>query len=115
MSREHQPPLLDERTQRAVNELKATILQHYPTAAFELSYGQDHPENIHLNTVVDVDDPFDVLDKVIDRVVDLQVDEGIPLHVIPMRTPERVRAELETQRQLLTRRRRTIPLFSRLP
>jgi hypothetical protein len=44
-----------------------------------------------LLAVADVDDPDEVGDLVVERVVALQVDEGIPLHVIPLRTPERER------------------------
>jgi len=31
-----------------------------------------------------------ILDTVIDRVIELQVDEQLPIHVVPIRTPERV-------------------------
>ncbi|MBI2941151.1 MAG: hypothetical protein HYY04_12005 [Chloroflexi bacterium] len=86
---------LDKRTQRAVRELEETILRHYPTASFELSRAVDDPASIHLITTVDVDDPDEVGDLVIDRVVELQVEEGIPLHVIPVRPLARVLAELE--------------------
>jgi hypothetical protein len=41
---------------------------------------------------VDVDDADAVLDIVIDRVMELQIEEGLPVHVIPLRTPERVAA-----------------------
>jgi hypothetical protein len=114
MSTEQHPLELDERTRKAADELKATIVRHYPTATFELTRGEDNPENIHLNTVVDADDAFEVLDRVIDRVVELQVEDGIPLHVIPTRTAERVRAESDAQRGQPARRRRTIPLFGQL-
>jgi hypothetical protein len=86
---------LDERTQAAVAELQSTIAHHYPTATFSVSRGHDEPENVHLNVVVDVDDTDEVLDLVIDRVVELQVDERIPVHVIPVRTPERILAALK--------------------
>lgn len=115
MSQEHEPLQLDERTRKAVDELKADIAQHYPTATFELSRGQDDPSSLHLTTTVDLDDAFEVLDKVIDRVVDLQVEQGIPLHVIPVRTPERVQAEMDAQRSRTLQRRRTIPFFGQLP
>jgi hypothetical protein len=90
-----QPGFLDERTQRAVQELEETIRLRYPTATFELACGVDDPASIHLITTVDVDDPDEVGDLVIDRVVELQVDEAIPLHVIPVRPLGRVLAELK--------------------
>ena len=66
------------------------IAARYPTVAFEVSRGHDEPRNVHLTAVVDVDDTDEVLDLVIERVVDLQTEEGIPVHVIPIRTPERL-------------------------
>jgi hypothetical protein len=115
MSTEQTEPILDARTENAVKELKGIISQKYPGASFELSRAEDAPDLIHLNTTVDLEDAGEVLDLVIDRVVELQADEGIPLHVIPIRTPERVRADLEVQRPQSAARRRSIPLFGPLP
>jgi hypothetical protein len=39
-----------------------------------------------------VDDTIDVFDVVVHRLVGLQVDEGLPLYVVPVQTPERVTA-----------------------
>jgi len=89
---------LDYRTQQAIRELQSVIAARYPTTTFDVVRGADDPRSIHLLTVVDVDDPDEVGDLVVDRVVSLQVDEGIPLHVIPLRTAERLRAELEVKR-----------------
>src|SRR5258708_28663491 len=89
------PPFVDERTQSAVQELEETIRRHYPTATFELSRAADNPEGIHLIATVDVDDPDEVGDLVIDRVVEMQVEEQIPLHVIPVRPLSRVLTELK--------------------
>jgi hypothetical protein len=86
---------LDERTQEAIQEVRRIIAARYPTTTFELARAADDPRSIHLLVVADVDDPDEVGELVIDRVVALQVDEGIPLHVIPLRTPERVQAALE--------------------
>jgi len=88
---------LDTKMRAAIADLKRMITARYPTAAFEVSRGVDEPRAIHLTAIVDLDDPGEVLDLVIDRVVDLQVDEGIPLHVIPMHTPERVLAQVEAR------------------
>ena len=89
---------LDERTRRAIQELEGVIAARYPTTMFELARAADDPGSIHLLAVADVDDPDEVGDLVVDRVVALQVDEGIPLHVIPLRTPERVQAALAINR-----------------
>jgi len=65
--------------------------------------------------VVDVDDPDEVLDTVIERVVQFQIDEQLPIHVVPIRTPERVSAYLEQQRRAGRRTRRSTPLLGGLP
>ncbi len=89
---------LDERTRRAIQEVQGLIAARYPTTTFELARAIDDPRSIHLLAVADVDDPDEVGDLVVDRVIALQVDEGIPLHVIPLRTPERVQAALDADR-----------------
>ena len=87
----------DARTQAALDELRATISLRYPGARFEVGRNPDEPENIDLITTVDVDDPDEVLDLVIDRLLEFQIDERIPVHVIPIWTSERVLAELRRQ------------------
>jgi hypothetical protein len=105
---------LDPRIRSALTELEDAITQHYPTARFEVSRGHDEPENIHLTAIVDVEDTDQVLELVIDRVVDLQVEEGLPIHVIPIRTPEQVLAALERERpKRHARQTRTVPLVGR--
>jgi len=44
---------------------------------FAVSSGEDELENIHLLTTVDLADPDEVVDLVIERLAELQVDEGI--------------------------------------
>ena len=89
---------LDERTRQVIQELEGVIAARYPTTTFELAHAADDPLSIHLLAVVDVDDPDEVGDLVVDRVVALQVDQGIRLHVIPLRSPERIQAALEVDR-----------------
>ena len=50
-----------------------------------------------LVTTVDLDDPDEVGDLVVDRVAELVAEEHIPVHVIPVRTPERIKAALAQQ------------------
>jgi hypothetical protein len=55
----------------------------------------------HLTAMVDVDDPDEVVDLVIDRMLDLTIDEGVPVYVPSVRTPERIaklRQEERTRR-----------------
>ena len=88
---------LDPRVHNALDELRGVIAERYPSASFEVTRDVEEPENIDLLTTVDVDDPDEVLDLVIDRLVDLQVEERIPVHVVPIRTPERILAELRAE------------------
>jgi hypothetical protein len=93
----HRNEKFPARIQDAIDELQGLVLQRYPTARFAVTRAEDEPENVHLTAVIDVEDTDEVLDLVIDRVVELQVDEQIPVHVIPIRTPERVLAEMKAR------------------
>jgi hypothetical protein len=88
----------DPRIQAAIAELQDLIRSHYPSATFSVGPGEDEPDLVHLTAVVDVEDPDEVVDLVIERMLELQLDEGIPVYVIPIRTPERVAALLEERR-----------------
>lgn len=79
---------LSAATRAAIEELVDTIISRYPTATFRVTSVADQPGTIHLIAAVDVDDPDEVGDLVVDRVVALQAEDGIPLHVIPVRAPE---------------------------
>jgi hypothetical protein len=79
--------------EEAVHELKGLITAHFPQAAFVVEEGFD-PEGIYLLATVDIADTDDVIAVVGDRLVELQVDEGLPLYVTPLRPTERVIAEL---------------------
>ena len=76
----------------ALEELKALIRRDYPGATFRVTRGRDDPQAIHLVTTVDVDDLDAVLDVVVDRMMELQIAEGLPIFVLPVRTPERIAA-----------------------
>ena len=89
MSKE-QGILVGSRMEDALNELRGLIRAHYPQARFSVAHGHDESENVHLVTTVDLEDADEVLDLVIDRVVELQVEERIPVHVIPVRPVIRV-------------------------
>lgn len=106
---------IDQRTREALAELQGAIAEKYPTTRFEVRRAEDDPSAIHLVAVSDVDDLDEVGDLVLDRVIELQVDEGLPIHVIPVPTPERVAADVAAQRQ---RKgwwiERTIPLHEAL-
>ena len=79
----------DHRIQMAVTELQALIHLHHPAATFQVTQGED-PVGTYVIATVDVDDTDDVVDVYIDRLLELQIDDGLPVYVIPVRPLERV-------------------------
>ena len=73
----------------AVDEIKGAIRAVYPAADFQLTTGED-PEGLYVSAVVDAEDLDGVVDLFVDRLIELQVDRGLPLYVVPVRPVERV-------------------------
>jgi hypothetical protein len=84
-----QPLALDPKMQAAVDELQDLIRQRHPEAQFRASPDPEGSDAVHLIAVLDVDDTDLVVDEFIDRMMQLQIEEQLPLFVIPVRTPER--------------------------
>ena len=81
----HERPVsLTPAMEKAVNELKGTIAARFPQASFVVEEGFD-PKGVYLVTTVDIADTDEVIDVVGDRLVELQVDEGLPIYVTPLR------------------------------
>ena len=78
------------RMQGSLAELRGLILEHYPDAKFRVSRSPDDPEAVHLRAVVDVDDIDEVVDLVLERMMALQIEENLPVFVIPVRALEPV-------------------------
>jgi hypothetical protein len=91
---------LTPRMEAAVHELQELITARFPQAAFVVEEGVD-PEGIYLVTTVDIADTDEVIAVVGDRLAELQVDEGLPLYVTPLRPIERVIAQLR-EREVAT-------------
>ena len=87
----------DPRIQVAIEELKSLIRGRYPEAGFQTYHGED-PEGVYLDAVVDVADTDEVMDLIIDRLLDIQVEQGLPVYVIPLQPVERVAAELQAEK-----------------
>ena len=96
MTPEQRVPLTP-RIEEALDELKGLIAGRYPGATFAVGEGED-PDGVYLTATVDVDDRGEVIDLFVDRLVDLQVDEGLPIFVVPVRTPGRNAAILAERR-----------------
>jgi hypothetical protein len=96
----------DPRIEEAIAELQRLITAQYPQATFEVFNGED-PEGVYLTAVVDTDDLTTVLEAVSDRLVDMQVEEGLPVYVVATRPLRRV---LEVLKRLRRRRRPRLDL-----
>jgi len=96
--RQERPIPLPPAMEKAVHELKGRIAERFPQASFVVEEGFD-PKGIYLVTTVDIADTDEVIDVVGDRLVELQVDEGLPIYVTPLRPIQRVIAELREREQ----------------
>jgi hypothetical protein len=94
---EAQPLATDPRVQAALVELRRLISDRYPAATFDIFRGED-PDGVYLRATVDVDDTDEVIDVFIDRLVDLQVDGGLPVYVVMAVPPERVARHLQAHK-----------------
>src|SRR6266699_1251945 len=91
--RAERPVPLTPRLEEAVHELKRLITARLPQAAFVVEEGFD-PKGIYLVTTVDIADTDEVIAVVGDRLLELQVTEGLPVYVTPLRPIKRVVAQL---------------------
>lgn len=57
------------------------ILARFPSATFRVSKGYD-PTGVYVDAVVDSDDPDAVMDVVAERLLKMQIDEGLPVYVL---------------------------------
>jgi hypothetical protein len=80
--------------EEALGELQGLIAARFPQASFAVEPGED-PPGIYLVATVDVADTDDVIDVVGDRLLDLQVEEGLTVYVTAIRPVARVAAELQ--------------------
>lgn len=76
----------DPRMASALSELQTMIRARYPAATFAVSQGED-PEGTYLTATVDGEDTDVIVDLVVDRLVTLQVEESLPVYLVPMRPP----------------------------
>ena len=87
--RAEQLDLSTPRMQAAIEEIQRLIQQHYPEATFQVEPGDD-PTGMYILTTVDVEDTDVVVEVYIERLLELQIDEGLPVYVVPVRPLARV-------------------------
>jgi hypothetical protein len=82
-------PALSEKMKQAIAELQGLILQRYPDATFRITSSPEDRNVVLLEPTVDVDDRDEVMDVIIDRLLELTTEEGLPLLVVPVRPEAR--------------------------
>lgn len=98
MKAKEKKPSKKLRVQAAVNELMDTIRSKFPEVSFDVHPGAEDPRQTWIVADVDLDDPDEVLDLVIDRLLELQIEEGLPVHVLPAQAPQRMSKAREAKR-----------------
>src|SRR5437870_13824689 len=98
MSREMEPRL-SHRMRDAVGSLEGLIRGRYPDVSLRVSRNPEDSRSIDLLATLDVDDRDEVMDLVVERVLELQLKQKLPVHVVPLRTPKRTAAVIENQRR----------------
>lgn len=96
MSQEHLRGL-DPNGVGAIQELEGIVTERFPRTTFEVGRSADDPDIVLLWASVDVEDPDEVTELVLDRMIEMQVEESIPVYLVPIRTPERILAELRAE------------------
>lgn len=96
----------DPRIRAALEELRDLIVQRYPDATF-ITYRGDDPDGIRLAATVDVEELDGVSDIFMSRLVDMQVEDGLPVYVVLGQPLTRVTAALRQQART--------PIEARLP
>lgn len=91
----------DPRTQAALAELRGLIEAAHPGATFAIGRGHE-PPSIRLVATIDVDDVDEAYDLIVSRLVNMQVEDELPVSVRPERPSERVLAERRRRREAET-------------
>ena len=73
----------DKKAQQAIAEVQARIQAVYPDAVFRV-YQREEPVGIYIDVYTDAEDSFCIFDLVNDWMVDLSVNEGLSIYVIPL-------------------------------
>ena len=72
------------RIQDVLEEFKALISARYPEATFDVEIGGE-PDGVYLIPTVDLENSLEVLEVVMDRLLEVQIEEKLPVYVVPQR------------------------------
>ncbi len=90
----------EPRMQDAIAELKELVRSRYPDATFEV-FPSSNVNGVYMRIIVDIDEPWDVSDFILARVVDMQLDEELPIYPIPERPRRWIIAEPDAQNAMI--------------
>jgi hypothetical protein len=79
----------------AIAEIEGLIRTAYPNASFDVVQGDD-PEGLYLIATVDAANHDDVIDCYVERLLELQIEDELPLYVVPVRPLDRVLTDQHT-------------------
>ena len=72
------------RIQEVLKEFKELISAKYPEATFDVEVGGE-PDGVYLIPTVDLENSLEVLDVIMDRLLEVQIEERLPVYVVPQR------------------------------
>lgn len=87
----------DPKLHQAAEDIAARIRRDYPDAQISIEENLDPPK-LYVVATVDLYDTDPVFDSYVDRLIDYQIEDRLPLDVIVYRTPEREQEVLERER-----------------
>jgi hypothetical protein len=90
----------DPRIREAIDALREIIRARYPDAAFDV-YERDDPVGVHLLATVDIDDTDEVMDLVLDKLYEIQVEQELPVYVVTAQPLTRVARQLRGRKSNL--------------
>jgi hypothetical protein len=77
---------------RAVADLQDLIRARYPASTLSVFRAEDDEDALDLIATIEVEDLDAVMDLVIDRVLACQLENGVLVHVVPVRPIEQAPA-----------------------
>ena len=74
----------DPRVLAVLADFQQRIRKSYPEATFAVEYGGE-PDGVYLMATVDLENTLEVLDTIMDQLLEVQIEEELPIYVIPIR------------------------------
>jgi hypothetical protein len=89
----------DPRIQAAIAELQFLVAAKFPRATFGAPYVDDS-DGVSFVAIVDTDDLDDVVEAAMPRMLDMLVEEGLPVYVVPDWPDWRIREQVKAAKMV---------------